>query len=39
VPRHDDLDTIISHALAWERKLGDIQAGSQQVGSPLAAAN
>jgi UDP-glucose-4-epimerase len=39
VPRHDDLDTIISHALAWERKLGDIQAGSQQVGSPLAATN
>ncbi len=23
-PRYDDLDTIINHALAWERKLSDI---------------
>ena len=22
-PRHDDLDTIVSHALAWERRLSD----------------
>lgn len=22
-PRHDDLDTIVTHALAWERKLGE----------------
>jgi len=24
-PQHADLDTIIGHALAWERKLGDIR--------------
>ncbi len=24
-PQHDDLDTIIGHALAWERKLGEIR--------------
>ena len=24
VPRYDDLDTIVTHALAWERKLGEI---------------
>jgi len=24
-PQHADLDTIVSHALAWERKLGDIR--------------
>ncbi len=24
-PRHEDLDTIIAHALAWERKLGEIR--------------
>lgn len=24
-PRHDDLPTIIEHALRWERKLGDIR--------------
>jgi len=24
-PQHADLDTIIDHALAWERKLGDIR--------------
>jgi UDP-glucose 4-epimerase len=24
-PEHDDLDTIIAHALAWERKLSDIR--------------
>jgi UDP-glucose 4-epimerase len=23
-PRFDDLETIISHALAWERRLGEI---------------
>ncbi|MEO1220575.1 MAG: UDP-glucose 4-epimerase GalE [Pseudomonadota bacterium] len=25
VPQYDDLDTIISHALAWERKLTDLR--------------
>jgi UDP-glucose 4-epimerase len=25
VPRYDDLDTIVSHALAWERKLSEIR--------------
>jgi UDP-glucose 4-epimerase len=25
VPRHADLDTIVAHALAWERRLADIQ--------------
>jgi len=25
-PAHADLDTIIAHALAWERKLGDLRA-------------
>ncbi|ANU06410.1 UDP-glucose 4-epimerase GalE [Paraurantiacibacter namhicola] len=25
-PRHADLDTIVGHALAWERKLDDIRA-------------
>ena len=27
VPRHADLDTIVAHALAWERKLGGIRGG------------
>ena len=27
-PRHADLDTIIEHAMAWERKLSDIRAGA-----------
>jgi UDP-glucose 4-epimerase len=26
-PRYDDLDMIVKHALAWERKLGERQAG------------
>lgn len=26
-PRYDDLDQIVQHALAWERKLTDIQTG------------
>ncbi|MCR9180215.1 MAG: UDP-glucose 4-epimerase GalE [Erythrobacteraceae bacterium] len=26
-PAHADLDTIIAHALAWERKLADLRAG------------
>jgi UDP-glucose 4-epimerase len=26
-PRHADLDTIVGHALAWERKLSDIRGG------------
>ena len=26
-PRHADLDTIVAHALAWERKLGEIRGG------------
>jgi UDP-glucose 4-epimerase len=25
VPQHDDLDTIVEHALAWERKLDGLQ--------------
>jgi len=25
VPRHADLETIVAHALAWERKLGEIR--------------
>jgi UDP-glucose 4-epimerase len=25
VPKYADLDTIIGHALAWERKLTDIR--------------
>jgi UDP-glucose 4-epimerase len=25
-PRHDDLETIVTHALAWERRLSDIHA-------------
>jgi UDP-glucose 4-epimerase len=25
VPRHADLDTIIGHALAWERRLSEIR--------------
>jgi UDP-glucose 4-epimerase len=24
-PKHADLDTIIAHALAWERKLADLR--------------
>ena len=24
-PRYDDLDTIVGHALAWERKLSEIR--------------
>ncbi|WP_062780421.1 UDP-glucose 4-epimerase GalE [Novosphingobium subterraneum] len=27
VPRYDDLDTIVTHALAWERKLDEIRPG------------
>ena len=27
-PQHADLDTIISHALQWERRLGEIREGS-----------
>jgi UDP-glucose 4-epimerase len=27
VPRHADLDTIVKHALAWERRLGEIRGG------------
>ena len=26
-PRHADLDTIVAHALAWERRLGEIRGG------------
>ena len=26
VPRYDRLDTIVAHALAWERRLGELQA-------------
>jgi UDP-glucose 4-epimerase len=26
VPKYADLDTIVGHALAWERKLGEIRA-------------
>jgi UDP-glucose 4-epimerase len=28
VPRYAELDTIVSHALAWERKLGEIRGGA-----------
>ncbi len=28
MPQYADLDTIVAHALAWERKLGDIRAES-----------
>jgi UDP-glucose 4-epimerase len=27
-PEHADLDRIVGHALAWERKLGEIRAGA-----------
>jgi UDP-glucose 4-epimerase len=27
-PEHADLDRIVTHALAWERKLGEIRAGA-----------
>ena len=27
VPRHADLDTIVAHALAWERKLTELRGG------------
>jgi UDP-glucose 4-epimerase len=27
-PRYADLDTIVAHALAWERKLPDIRAAA-----------
>jgi len=27
VPRYDDLPTIVEHALAWERKLGELNPG------------
>jgi UDP-glucose 4-epimerase len=27
-PRFDNLDTIVAHALAWERKLGDLRAAA-----------
>jgi UDP-glucose 4-epimerase len=25
VPKHAELDTIVAHALAWERKLADLR--------------
>lgn len=28
VPQYDDLETIVGHALAWERKLSDIRPGA-----------
>ena len=28
-PRFDDLDTIVAHALAWERRLGEMESGGQ----------
>jgi UDP-glucose 4-epimerase len=27
VPRYADLDLIVAHALAWERRLGEIREG------------
>lgn len=27
-PQHDDLDTIVTHALQWERRLGEIRSGN-----------
>jgi UDP-glucose 4-epimerase len=35
-PRHDDLETIVTHALAWERRLSDIQAQEAAAGSQAA---
>src|SRR6266704_1813475 len=31
-PQFDDLDTIVSHALAWERRLADARAAVVPVG-------
>ena len=31
-PRHDDLETIVSHALAWERRLSEIREAGNQTG-------
>ncbi|MGH6769831.1 MAG: UDP-glucose 4-epimerase GalE [Xanthobacteraceae bacterium] len=31
-PRYDDLDTIVAHALAWERRLPAIRADAQAIG-------
>ena len=28
VPQNDDLETIVSHALQWERKLAEIRGGA-----------
>ena len=32
-PRFDDLDTIVDHALTWERKLDAIRAGTKKRGA------
>jgi UDP-glucose 4-epimerase len=31
-PRFDNLDTIVAHALAWERRLEDVRNGTRAVG-------
>jgi UDP-glucose 4-epimerase len=31
VPQHADLDEIVSHALAWERKLADLRPNRQSA--------
>ena len=31
-PRFDDLDTIVAHALAWERRLGSLREGVRAAG-------
>ncbi len=36
-PRYDDLDTIVRHALAWERRLTDIRQAALQAARPAGA--
>jgi UDP-glucose 4-epimerase len=33
-PRHDDLDTIIAHALQWERRLAQIRPADDDASEP-----
>jgi UDP-glucose 4-epimerase len=33
-PQFDNLDTIVAHALAWERKLADLRAAAAAAGQP-----
>jgi len=34
-PRFDDLDTIVAHALAWERRLGPLREGLRTAGGRI----